>query len=277
MDKKINVLTTGQFAKIVRVSKDTLFYYDKIGLFKPEVVSKNGYRYYSYNQYYTFNAITALKQINMPLNEIKNFIDNRTPELLLEVFRKKVQELNKKIDMLNDTMDYMSYLIRATQQGIVEYTDKIEVKFLEQKYIYNAICIENITYENTLESINYTVSEFAKMGIKNAEPAISMVSLDDVRNKKEKNYLKHYYKISDRKYGIPIKVLDSGEYLVGYHKGDYTETRRTIERMLLYAKEHSFELDNIAYEEYLICEVAIKNLHESITKIMIPVNHNVHC
>ena len=57
MDKKINVLTTGQFAKIVRVSKDTLFYYDKIGLFKPEIVSKNGYRYYSYNQYYTFNQL----------------------------------------------------------------------------------------------------------------------------------------------------------------------------------------------------------------------------
>ena len=46
MDKN-NYVTTGEFAKLAGVSKDTLFHYEKIGLFKPEIVCKNEYRYYS--------------------------------------------------------------------------------------------------------------------------------------------------------------------------------------------------------------------------------------
>ena len=43
-------MTTGEFASAMGVSKDTLFHYDDIGLFCPEKVSENGYRYYSIYQ-----------------------------------------------------------------------------------------------------------------------------------------------------------------------------------------------------------------------------------
>ena len=43
-------MTTGEFASAMGVSKDTLFHYDDIGLFCPEKVSGNGYRYYSIYQ-----------------------------------------------------------------------------------------------------------------------------------------------------------------------------------------------------------------------------------
>ena len=43
-------MTTGGFASAMGVSKDTLFHYDDIGLFCPEKVSENGYRYYSIYQ-----------------------------------------------------------------------------------------------------------------------------------------------------------------------------------------------------------------------------------
>lgn len=39
--------TTGEFAKIVGVSKHTLFHYDKLGIFSPELKGENEYRYYS--------------------------------------------------------------------------------------------------------------------------------------------------------------------------------------------------------------------------------------
>ncbi|MFE4512310.1 MerR family DNA-binding transcriptional regulator, partial [Bacillus subtilis] len=40
--------TTGEFSKLCRVKKQTLFHYDEIGLFSPEIKKENGYRYYSY-------------------------------------------------------------------------------------------------------------------------------------------------------------------------------------------------------------------------------------
>ena len=42
--------STGEFAKLCKVHKKTLFHYDEIGLFKPEKVMDNGYRYYSIYQ-----------------------------------------------------------------------------------------------------------------------------------------------------------------------------------------------------------------------------------
>ncbi|MDP4109228.1 MAG: MerR family transcriptional regulator, partial [Bacillota bacterium] len=62
--------TTGEFAKICGVKKQTLFYYDEIGLFSPCRVSANGYRYYSYQQFDMFMAIQVLKEINLSLDEI---------------------------------------------------------------------------------------------------------------------------------------------------------------------------------------------------------------
>ena len=42
-------IKTGEFAKLVGVTKHTLFYYDKIGLFSPEIKLENGYRFYSFS------------------------------------------------------------------------------------------------------------------------------------------------------------------------------------------------------------------------------------
>ena len=36
--------TTGEFARYFGIKKDTLLYYDKIGLFSPAGVRPNGYR-----------------------------------------------------------------------------------------------------------------------------------------------------------------------------------------------------------------------------------------
>ena len=35
------LFTTGEFAKLCNVRKDTLFYYDEIGLLKPEIIQDN--------------------------------------------------------------------------------------------------------------------------------------------------------------------------------------------------------------------------------------------
>ena len=40
--KKEKYFTTGEFAAYFGIRKDTLFYYDRIGLFQPEGVGDNG-------------------------------------------------------------------------------------------------------------------------------------------------------------------------------------------------------------------------------------------
>ena len=87
MNKKM-YFSTGEFAKLAGVSKHTLFYYDEIGLLSPEIKNKeNGYRYYSAAQLDILDVIYVLRELDMTLEEIQEYMQNRTPEQFLELFR----------------------------------------------------------------------------------------------------------------------------------------------------------------------------------------------
>ena len=87
--------TTGEFAKLCKVKKQTLFHYDDIGIFSPEIKSENGYRYYAYNQLEVFGVISILKEMDMPLKAIKKYLDNRSPKDLIDLLNKQVDEIDK--------------------------------------------------------------------------------------------------------------------------------------------------------------------------------------
>ncbi|MCY9072428.1 MerR family transcriptional regulator [Bacillus inaquosorum] len=91
-------LTTGQFSKLMGVSKDTLFHYDRIGIFSPELKADNGYRYYSINQIDVFQVISTLKELEMPLKEIKEYLNKRSPVELIYLLESKKQFLTLKLN-----------------------------------------------------------------------------------------------------------------------------------------------------------------------------------
>ena len=60
------LLTISEMAYIHGITRTTLIYYDKIGLFQPETVDENGYRYYSPTQIPMLREICFLRSIGMP-------------------------------------------------------------------------------------------------------------------------------------------------------------------------------------------------------------------
>jgi len=93
-------LSISQMAEIHNISRQTLIYYDKIGLFQPDSKDTNGYRYYSVRQIPFLREICFLKSIGVPLDEIKQNIKGRdvTSALTLLTFHEK--KINEKIDEL---------------------------------------------------------------------------------------------------------------------------------------------------------------------------------
>lgn len=84
---KENRLSTKQFATLCQTTKHTLIHYDEIGILKPNEVGENGYRYYSLSQTEIFDVISFLKEMGLPLKEIKVYLENREIEKLLDLFR----------------------------------------------------------------------------------------------------------------------------------------------------------------------------------------------
>ena len=77
---KQEYLSAGRFAALVGTTKETLFHYDEIGLFVPKRRGANGYRYYAMDQMETFDVIGMLRELGMPLAEIRNYLEQRSPE-----------------------------------------------------------------------------------------------------------------------------------------------------------------------------------------------------
>ena len=67
-----NLFSIGEISKQQNISRQTLIFYDKIGLFCPAYVDpQNGYRYYSSSQLDYLDTICIMKKIGFSLEEIK--------------------------------------------------------------------------------------------------------------------------------------------------------------------------------------------------------------
>ncbi len=83
MKNRNGLLTIGQFADMHGINKKTLMWYDEIDLFHPAFINPdNGYRYYSYHQSLILETILLLRELDVSIPEIQNFMKNRSASRL---------------------------------------------------------------------------------------------------------------------------------------------------------------------------------------------------
>ena len=99
--KKSNIkLTTAQFAKLHNINKRTLHYYDNIGLFSPNTKGENGYRYYDLSQSIELEYIIMLRELNMSIEEIEDYVKKPTEEKFIKLATAKEIEIDNQIQRL---------------------------------------------------------------------------------------------------------------------------------------------------------------------------------
>ena len=83
----------GEVSRATSLSKDTLHFYDKIGLLCPEHVDpRNGYRYYSLRNLWQLDIIAACRKLNIPLDTVRQILslqDNAQIVRLLMEYRQE--------------------------------------------------------------------------------------------------------------------------------------------------------------------------------------------
>lgn len=272
MNKNLqNYFTTGEFAKICRVNKRTLFHYHDIDLFSPAIIDENGYRYYSHHQLDVFNIIAILKELNIPLKDIKAYLDMRTPEELLKLSKEKISEIDDQIKELNLMKHLLEETIVYTNKALNADYNKILIEEQEEEYIIlsNFISEEN-TDDYTKEFIEFI--DFTDMTeSKDTSFVGTMLSKENIINNE---YDKHSYlfvKTVNRCNQKEVSVKPKGLYAVAYHLGHFETMHETYKRLLEFIHINNLEMGAYAYEEYLIDEVAAKNEKDYVTQITIQV------
>ena len=98
MKKNENLFSIGEVAKYQNISKQTLIFYDKVGLFRPAWVDpENGYRYYSASQLDYLDTILIMKQIGFSLQEIKDHMQHYDLDSSLAMLHRQLDVIDQKV------------------------------------------------------------------------------------------------------------------------------------------------------------------------------------
>ena len=265
---KDNYFSTGEFAKLCNVNKKTLFYYDEIGLFKPEIVKENGYRYYSVYQLEVFDIIHTLRDLGVPLKQIKSFIDERNPKSVVKFFEYKTGEIENEIKQLIRKQEIMSNKIKIIKEAekIRDNIDNLSIEEQDEEYLVLSKNIDKSKFPYDSEvyanHLNYCYNQDLYIGY----PLGFIKTIDDLYSENDYAYTYYYTKVNKHD-GENIIKKPKGKYLVGYLNGSYIDIPGLYKKMLDYVKTHNLELIGHSYEEELINLIAVKDMNDYIIKV----------
>lgn len=267
MDRQ-DYMTTGQFASAMGVSKDTLFHYDDIGLFCPQKISDNGYRFYSIYQMETFDTIRMLRDLGMPLKEIRDMLEHRSPELVMRVFEEREQQIDAQIEKLKAMKSWLSR--RREKIADVEKTDFSKVtiqEFPERYYLYGYVAdgSERSLYRKTSELI----SEFKKSGMKSDYDVAYMQYEENVEKRNFTEYDNTILILDERPLTGDYKILPGGRYIVAYHVGHWMSIGQAYERLLQFKETYHLKTENFYIERYVVDNYIVKEIEEYVNEIAV--------
>lgn len=265
--KHKNYISTGELAKVMDITKHTLFHYDEIGLFKPEFIDENGYRMYSMDQMEMLDMILILRDLQLPLKEIKKFIENRNQETVLECFeerQKQIKEEMHKLKALNHWLDLKKRSIKESKD--INNTHILIKEYPERYYLSMPIDEEN---SNFYKVTNEMISNFIRQE-KHAFYQVAYIQYTkDILKENYDLYTNVSLLLPDRPQTHSYKVLPQGKYLIAYHKGHWNTIGKTLKKMMEFQKSHHLICDDFYIEHYIVDNFLVENIDDYITEIAI--------
>lgn len=265
-------LTTGEFAKLCKVNKQTIFYYDQIGILSPVMKNEKGYRYYSVHQLELFFVIDLLKDLGMSLNDIQQYMQNKSPESFLSIMYRKKEEIVKKRQEIEMKEKMIVAKIAIMEEASHLDFNRITLQRLPEATLYLSRNIQNISDEEFLEVISHFINELQISQLDSGYPIGSITKREQVLKGEYANYSYLYIEQPNPKEGHPYFRAVKGDFLIGYHVGSEKTIGDTYKRLFSEMKRLGLTLGEHVFEEYIYDTVVRNDKEHYVTKIMMEVD-----
>lgn len=279
---KEEYLSAGRFAALVGTTKETLFHYDEIGLFVPKRRGTNGYRYYAMDQVETFDVIGMLRELGMPLAEIRRYLEQRSPESFGKLLEQEEIVVQEKIQRLLDMQRWIREKKRFLAQSVEECREAfaqdpecpVGIRILPAQYL---VTNHSETADNL--AVNIKIGELYEYCGKYGNRSSYNVGFIQKRETLEKGiYLDYrdFYLLFDRKpEKVKYTVRPEGRYLCFYYKGPWQDVEAAYRKLFAYAEKQRLQLDNCFYEEYMVDALTSTEMKSYITRIAVKLQEGV--
>lgn len=280
--QKYNIpcINTSAFAKLCNTNKRTLIHYDEIGLFQPAYTDERGYRYYSESQCDVFFTITCLKDLGMPLKEIKTYIDHRNPNdltaLLLGQQKKVQQELLhlKRIEKVIETK-----LELVTEGAKVQFYNGCSQPFLAEfpeETLITTPYLGTDHHDTIIAALSDHIGYVNANRLNTGHPYGAVMSVKDLRQGLTDHYAFFITKVADTaqlSMGSEDRFLlkPKGIYAVIYLQGNYYLADDAFRNLLDFIDEQNLTAGEFCYKEAIWDELTVQSEQNYITRISIPI------
>lgn len=258
------VFTTGQFAKLHNINKRTLHYYDEIGILSPVYVGENGYRYYTYMQSLQLENILALREIDMSIEEIKEYTLNPNSEDFIRLAGEKIISIDETIKKLKNLKKVLQNKCDNVILSEEVYHGKIEIVTCKAEYLsVTQLDFQHYEIENLIQ---YLKSAWEHTSYKKG--CGSFISVEKIKKQEYKDYDGLFTELDKPISKKGLFLRPKGKYIRSFCKGDWSSLPGIYENMFKYAEDNNLKLSGYCYEMGLN-EAAISTIDEYVTQVMI--------
>lgn len=259
MSEKV-YLSTGELAKMLGVTKQTVIYYDNIGLISPAKKDDKDYRYYTLEQADELDSIITFRELGVSINVLREYLSERNVKRCIEMLRKQeqnvIQEI-KKLDRIQKKIEARASLL----EQVAKVNDLERVEFSEQKQEY--YMVKNCTQydeKSHMQSFIALCNHSKKLHIEFENPVCNIIKKEDLLSGNFSRVSAFGIKIPDnyRECSIEWQEKPQGIYASTYHQGHYEMMHLAYERLL----------NSIGLEGYVVCGNAYEiDLFSTLTSL----------
>lgn len=293
MNQKEKLLTIGQFAAMHGINKKTLMWYDEIGLFKPAFINpENGYRCYTYHQSPILETILLLRELDVSIDEIKDFMSNRSAASLKSLLAEKIGDLDRRITHLQAVKKTLCKYHQNMSTLLTMDLSKITITEKAEQCLITIDIHKNTSFEEEVEMVTAETEKYHLGRLHDANYG-SMISVDSLYAGQFDDYCKIFIEIpfltehpgfpTAEKSSFPaanrhkaskggLHIQPCGRYLRAFHKGSWDNIPQRYREILAYARKHGLTLCGFSYERG-INETVIDHIEDYIVQIEIPIQN----
>ena len=261
----------GELSSYQNISKQTLIFYDKIGLFRPAYVDPgNGYRYYSASQLDELDTILILKKCGLSLQAIKELLEHYTTESSLRVLTQQVQVLDRQMEELRMVRSRLAQrCVQLERAGLHrEGGNQPRVERLPAQLLL----IRPVEPPFTLREISIATKQCFAQAFQEQLPIYFQsgvtVPLERIRAGRYTEASAAFLPIEGTDRAENLLQLPEGLGASIYHRGDYPSIGRSYRRLLEFCQAENLEIRSDSYEFCINDYITTGDESEYLTKIV---------
>lgn len=263
-----DLFSIGELSKHQNISRQTLIFYDKIGLFHPAYVDpENGYRYYSSKQLDDLDTICIMKKIGFSLDEIKAHMKSYTLDTSVAALRKQLTIIERRLQELQLIKSRVEHRCLQLEQSASVCSSSVSVENVSPQYIL----LQEVSAPYTLEMVSMATKKCFVRSFREQLPIFfqsgAIVPLERIRQGRYTE-ASHVFLPIEKCAANGIVELPAGQCVTAYHTGDYLSIGKAYERILEYCRAHNLKIISDSYEFAINDYLSTDNEAEYITKIM---------